>query len=104
MCSTVTWTSFFSPHCLTHVLSNQSSYAGTKCTHWMIDRLPLRGLFLYFIGPANENGPAAPQPPPAPAPRARARPPRSLLQQVAPAEFPFIPRHVLLLPSGTLRL
>jgi hypothetical protein len=40
MCSTFTWTSFFWPHCFTQVLSNQSSYAGTKWTHWMIDRSP----------------------------------------------------------------
>src|SRR3954447_15629300 len=70
MCSTVTWTSFFSPHCLIQVLSNQSSYAGTKCTHWMIDRSPLRCLFLYFMGPANENGAAAPAAPRAAAPAA----------------------------------
>src|SRR4051812_6058479 len=70
MCSTETWTSFFSPHCLIQVLSNQSSYAGTKCTHWMIDRFPLRCLLLYFIGPANENGAVAPAAPRAAAPTA----------------------------------
>jgi len=70
MCSTVTWTSFFSPHCLTQVLSNQSSYAGTKCTHWMIDRSPLSCRFLNFIGPANENGAPAPAVPSAAAPTA----------------------------------
>src|SRR4029078_797546 len=68
MCSTLTWTSFFSPHCLTHVFSNQSSSAGTKWTHWMIERSPLRCRFLNFIGPANENGAAAPDTPTAAAP------------------------------------
>src|SRR2546423_10630587 len=68
MCSTFTLTSFFWPHCLTHVLSNQSSYAGTKWTHWMIERSPLSCRFLYFIGPANENGAEAPETPTAAAP------------------------------------
>src|SRR5712691_4830969 len=68
MCSTLTWTSFFCSHCLIQVLSNQSSYAGTKCTHWMIERSPLSCRCLYFIGPANENGAAVPETPTAAAP------------------------------------
>src|SRR5438067_9938697 len=98
MCSTVTWTSFFSPHCFTHVLSNQSSYAGTKCTHWMIDRFPLRCLFLYFIGPANENGAAAPDTPTAAAPAAPFFSRSRLLSFLSSTD------KVTLLPSGTLRL
>src|SRR4051812_31640902 len=67
MCSTLTWTSLAWPHCLTQVLSNQVSYAGTKWTHWMIGRSPLSCRCLNFIGPANENGADAPETPgPAP--------------------------------------
>src|SRR5438552_11252524 len=68
MCSTFTCTSFSCPHPLIHVLSNQSSYAGTKCTHWMIDRSPLSSRCLNLSGPANEYGAEAPATPRATAP------------------------------------
>src|SRR5262245_54499173 len=68
MCSTFTCTSFFSPQFLTNVLSNQVSYAGTKCTHWRIVRSPLRWRFLNRIGPAKEKGAVAPPTPTAAAP------------------------------------
>src|SRR5437868_9069919 len=59
MCSIVTWTSFFSPQAFAHG-SSQASYGGTKCTHVSAVRLPLSQRPLYFIGPANEYGAAAP--------------------------------------------
>ena len=54
MWSTWTWTSFFWPHCVIHVLSNHVSYAGTKWIHWMMLRSPLSQRPLYLSGPANE--------------------------------------------------
>src|ERR1051325_85355 len=68
MCSTLTWTSLAASQRLMKVLLNQSSYAGTKWTHWMIERLPLSQRPLYLSGPANENGAAAPDTPTAAAP------------------------------------
>src|SRR5438105_1090481 len=88
MWSTVTWTSFFCSHCLIQVLSNQSSYAGTKCTHWMIERSPFRCLCLYFSGPANEYGAVAPAAPTAAAPTpARLSSSRRLIRSDMPPSF-----------------
>src|SRR5581483_1869510 len=96
MWSTVTLTSFFSPHCFVQVLSNHVSYAGTKWAHWRIFRSPFSCLCAYLSGPANRccRSPSAPNMPTAKAPAAprlsrspRLRPPRSVASS-ASAIFP----------------
>src|SRR5579883_2233793 len=67
MCSIVTWTSFFWPHACAHG-SSHWSYAGTKCTQVIAERLPDSQRPLYLSGPANENGAVAPAAPIAAAP------------------------------------
>src|SRR5690348_3240729 len=67
MCSMLTWTSFFWPHCCAHG-SSHWSYWGTKCTQVRRERLPESQRPLNLIGPANENGAAAPATPSAAAP------------------------------------
>src|SRR5581483_2392137 len=54
MWSILTSTSLRSPHCLTSVLSSHWSYAGTKCAHCMIERLPFSCRCRCFSTPGNE--------------------------------------------------
>src|SRR5262245_31398811 len=62
MWSTLTLTSLFSPHLVIQVWSNQSSYAGTKWTHWRIFRSPLSQRPVCRCGPANAHASDAPEP------------------------------------------